>query len=179
MIFVFYPTRNFRQFWADPTFSVVRSTFLGRPLKDVRFYPMLNFGHFGVPSVVTLLTFQNVSNLKHPKHPKHPKHTQTPKHQKTRTFLFCSLVLLFSGPSTPPPSQKKIGPSLLTLWKVKGDGGPKMAKILYGAKPDIFKFASLVPTRKLNFKLWSRIPGWWRGFGRRGGRNSYFYPCRC
>ena len=27
---VFYPTRNFRQFWADPTFSVVRSIFFGR-----------------------------------------------------------------------------------------------------------------------------------------------------
>ena len=25
---VFYPTRNFRQFWADPTFSAVRGTFL-------------------------------------------------------------------------------------------------------------------------------------------------------
>ena len=66
---VFYPTRNFRQFWADRTFSAVRSTFLaeeedqnveilphpkfwlflGRPLKDVRFYPMLNFGHFWAP----------------------------------------------------------------------------------------------------------------------------------
>ena len=54
---VFYPTRNFRQFWADPLFSAVRSTllaeeeaqnveilphpkfwpFLGRPLKDVWF----------------------------------------------------------------------------------------------------------------------------------------------
>ena len=27
-MYVFYPTRNFRQFWADPTFSAVRSTFL-------------------------------------------------------------------------------------------------------------------------------------------------------
>ena len=63
---VFYPTRFFRQFWADPIFSAVRSTFLaeeeaqnveilphpkswpfwGRPLKDVQFYPILNFGHF-------------------------------------------------------------------------------------------------------------------------------------
>ena len=25
---MFYPIRNFRQFWADPTFSDVRSTFL-------------------------------------------------------------------------------------------------------------------------------------------------------
>ena len=36
--------------------------FLGRPLKDVGFYSMLNFGHFGDASVVTLLTFQNVNN---------------------------------------------------------------------------------------------------------------------
>ena len=55
---VFYTTRNFRQFWADPTFTAVRSTFLakeeaqnveilphqkfwpflGRPFEDVRFY---------------------------------------------------------------------------------------------------------------------------------------------
>ena len=27
---VFYTTRNVRQFWADPTFSAVRSTFFGR-----------------------------------------------------------------------------------------------------------------------------------------------------
>ena len=63
MMSVFCPTRNFRQFWADLTFSAVRSTFLageeaqnveilphpkfwpflGRLLKDVRFYPILNF----------------------------------------------------------------------------------------------------------------------------------------
>ena len=67
---VFYPTRFVRSFWADPTFSAVRSTFLaeeeaqnlefllhpkfwpfwGRPLKDVRFYPTRNFGHFWAPS---------------------------------------------------------------------------------------------------------------------------------
>ena len=83
---VFYPTRNFRQFWADPTFSAVRSIFLaeeeaknveilphpkfwpfpGRPHKDVRFYPTLNCGHFGAPSLVTLLTIPNVIDLKHP-----------------------------------------------------------------------------------------------------------------
>ena len=113
---VFYTTRNFRQFWADPTFSAVRSTFLaeeeaqhveilphpkfwpflGRLLEDVRFYPILNFGHFGASSLVTLLTFQNVINLKNTKTPKHlntlntqhqntltPKlNTKTPKHPK-------------------------------------------------------------------------------------------------
>ena len=84
---VFYPTRNFRQFWADPNFSAVRSTFLaeeeeaqnveflphpkfwpflGRLLKDIRFYTILNFGHFGAPSLVTLLTFPNVIDPKHP-----------------------------------------------------------------------------------------------------------------
>ena len=66
----FYPTRFFRQFWADPIFSAVRSSFLaeeealnldflphskfwpflGRPLNDVRFYPTRNFGHFWAPS---------------------------------------------------------------------------------------------------------------------------------
>ena len=76
---VFYPTRNFRQFWADPTLSAVRSTclaeeeaqnveilphlkfwpFLGRPLEDVRFYPKKNFGHFWASSLVTLLTSKN------------------------------------------------------------------------------------------------------------------------
>ena len=90
---VFYPTRNFRQFWADPTFSAVRSIFWPkrRPkmlqfhptqnfgdfwaalLKMSGFYPILNFGHFLAPSLVTLLTLSNFqfNDLKHPKHPKH------------------------------------------------------------------------------------------------------------
>ena len=62
----FYTTRKYDQFWAHPAFSAFRSTFvaeeeaknldflphpkfwpfLGRPLKDVRFYPARNFGHF-------------------------------------------------------------------------------------------------------------------------------------
>ena len=65
--------------------------------KDVRFYPLLNFGLFGAallqmsvfyptrnfrqfwaPSLVTLLTFPNAINFKHPEHPKHPKHPKTP-----------------------------------------------------------------------------------------------------
>ena len=96
MMSVFYPTRNFRQFWTDPTFSAVRSTFLaeeeaqnveilpnpkfwpflGCLLKDVRFYSMLNFGHFWPPSLVTLLSFQNVINFQH-------LNTRTPEHLNT------------------------------------------------------------------------------------------------
>ena len=34
-------------------------SFLGRPLKEVRFYPMLNLGHFWAP--LTLLTFQHLN----------------------------------------------------------------------------------------------------------------------
>ena len=102
---VFYSTRNFRQFWADPTFSGFRSTllaeedaqkveilphpkilpFLGRPLKDVRFYPILNFGHFGAPSLVTLLTFQKTLHLEHP-------NTQTPEHLNGHEPCFCENV---------------------------------------------------------------------------------------
>ena len=33
--------------------------------KDVRFYSILNFGHFWAPSLVTLLTFKNVNNPQH------------------------------------------------------------------------------------------------------------------
>ena len=79
----------FVNFGPTPTFPAVRSTFLaeeeaqnvdilphpkcwpflGRPLKDVRFYSTRNFGHFwGPPSLVTLLTFPNVIDPKHPKH---------------------------------------------------------------------------------------------------------------
>ena len=50
---------------------------------------------------------------------------------KTRTFLFCSLLSFFF---VPLDSQKIDWPSLLTLWKVKGGGNPKMAKIHYGVK---------------------------------------------
>ena len=45
----FYPTQNFGHFWAAL-------------LKMSGFDTMLNFGHFGAPSLVTLLTFQNVMN---------------------------------------------------------------------------------------------------------------------
>ena len=68
------PHPKFSSILGRPTFSAVRSTFLaeeeaqnveilphpkfwpflGRPLKDVRFYPILNFGHFGAASLVTL-----------------------------------------------------------------------------------------------------------------------------
>ena len=50
--------------------------------------------------------------------------------------FFCSsfLAILPGSPSAPPPR-------FLTLWKVKVTGGPKMAEIQYGAKPDIFKSA--------------------------------------
>ena len=104
-------------------FSAVRSTFLAeeeaqsveilpppnilaffgppRPLKDVWFYPILNFGKFGAPSLVTHLTFQHVINPNHPQtppqhpptpstprpntppeHPEHPEHPKHPKHPK-------------------------------------------------------------------------------------------------
>ena len=44
---VFHPTRNFRQFWADPIFSAVRSIFRPRRRpKMLKFYPTQNFGLF-------------------------------------------------------------------------------------------------------------------------------------
>ena len=43
----FYSTRNVRQFWADPTFSDVRSTFLAEEEpKMLKFYSTQNFVHF-------------------------------------------------------------------------------------------------------------------------------------
>ena len=40
--------RNFRQFWADPTFSVVRSTFWAKEeAQHVEFFTTRNFGHLG------------------------------------------------------------------------------------------------------------------------------------
>ena len=46
-ISVFYPTRFFRQFWADPTFSAVRTLFWPkRRPQMLKFYPTQNFGHF-------------------------------------------------------------------------------------------------------------------------------------
>ena len=74
----FYPTRKFRQFWADPTFSAVRSIFLAEEeaqilefyptrnfchflaLKDVRFYPNRNFGYFWAPRIFTTLEHLNI-----------------------------------------------------------------------------------------------------------------------
>ena len=48
-ISVFFPTRFFRQFWADPTFSAIRSTFLAEEEAqnlDFFFNPTRNVGHF-------------------------------------------------------------------------------------------------------------------------------------
>ena len=62
----FYPTRFFRQFWADPIFSAVRSTFLAEEeAQNLEFYPTRNFGHFWAPSLVTLLIFRNVMTREH------------------------------------------------------------------------------------------------------------------
>ena len=138
---VFYPTRNFRQFWADPTFWAVKSTFLAKEeahsveilphrkfwpflssLKDVRFYPILNFGHFGAPSLVTLFDLP-----KHPKTPQTPEALNTLNTLKTlNTWIGISRVLfpfvLLSG-GLPSAHPKIDWPSFLTLWKVKGEGG--------------------------------------------------------
>ena len=111
---VFYATRNVLQFWADPTVSAVRSTFLaeeeaqhveilphpkfwpflGRPLEYVRFHPILNLSHSWAPSLVTLLA-SNMSLT--PEHPEHIKGFS--RFVKTRTILFVPpqcLSLLFS-----------------------------------------------------------------------------------
>ena len=50
--------------------------------------------------------------------------------------FFCSSfpAIRPGSPSVSPP------PWFLTLWKVKGEGGPKLAKIHDGATPDILKF---------------------------------------
>ena len=49
---VFYTTRNFRQFWADPTFSAVRSTFVAEEeAQSVEILPHRKFWPFlGQPS---------------------------------------------------------------------------------------------------------------------------------
>ena len=60
----FYPPQKLAIFW-------------GRRLEDVRFYPMLNFGHFWPPSLVTLFTFKNVNNPKH-------LHTYTPQPENSK-----------------------------------------------------------------------------------------------
>ena len=47
---VFYPTRNVRQFWADPTFSAVRSTFLAEEeAQHVEILPQTKFWPFFGP----------------------------------------------------------------------------------------------------------------------------------
>ena len=123
--------------------------------KDVRFYPILNFGHFGSPSLVTLLTIQNVINTQTPEHlnghkPFSPKNTDFFVCPAPSVFLCCFISVCLGFPpcvvffvffrslfptippgslSAPPP------PWFLTLWKVKGGkGAPKMAKIHYGVK---------------------------------------------
>ena len=49
---VFYPTRNFRQFSADPTFSAVRNTFLAEEeAQNLEILPHPKFSpFFGPPS---------------------------------------------------------------------------------------------------------------------------------
>ena len=62
---LFWPKRwpKMLKFFPHPQFW----PFFGpaRPLYDVRFYPMLIFGHSWAPSLVTLLTFKNVNNPQH------------------------------------------------------------------------------------------------------------------
>ena len=73
---VFYPTRNFRQFWADPSFSAVRSTFLAEEeAQNVELSPHRKFlAIFGPPT-------PNHLNTKTPEH----LNTMSPKHPNTST----------------------------------------------------------------------------------------------
>ena len=114
-------------------------------LKMSGFTPYWILADFGLPCwLVTLLTFQNVINPKHPqKHP-HLKNTlkntskaplKTPQTPKTRTIIvpFCPPFRwsLFRLP------KKSIDHSYWLCGRSKARGGPKMAKIQFGAKPDI------------------------------------------
>ena len=49
------------------------------------FFSIVNFGHFGAPSLVTLFTFQNVIDPE-------PLNTKTPKHHNTKTGMSCVFV---------------------------------------------------------------------------------------